>query len=702
MSTISTIFNSEDPVQSIFNFTDKFTLLLDKQKQDFMCSLERFFATYAYNEKILNNKHTESFTRHDIEVMKGVLQQSEDGNSNFRINCILATMTKAIKVSAKKLTPLNAIYQVRITAWCGEKNVDSWGWIEGRYIEKSEKLKEKLTGGLVELSPSDASPTILLALQRFSQLKENDKNVIVADLSLSALLDLMVFAHKMDIQPLMEELSEFYSCMKIETRNEEEKEIFRIVSNELEARKRALKAIQKIKITSERWPKDAVVQFCWYKDGQDESKYFDPAKPYASITWFSRRCCALSPKEQIKFYSHIKHFFSVQAFNKQTSKIPEDLQDVFGAYVLPFVLTTMQSKPSEKLRFLATIMVVANRSFPCIKMRHQIRILKICYQKGPNRKSEEITWVPQKVLHNRYSKDSDSTELNPINLESITPLNAALTHLDRDSNLGTPNQLVALLIIANEHFSYLGAQKVCDQIKDRLKKKSTQAQMSNALTEHQEHEAVTRFLKTIEQENLQKNCEAPSEADFALKDKYFEKNDFFSDVVKALLVQGSSLNAETMTAIKNAKEISSETCFEQWRKLKTDETIVAELKNELQNKDDTIIEQLIESLANGGSHFEAKQKVLNVITDANLQTDKEVKFMKKIIFELITRKEELTTDQLTTFLEDAKLNKDQLCRITEACKSPAYIKLALEENLKDAIPKFTKFMNENSQSCILC
>ena len=358
-------FDTQCPYKSIAKFTNKYTLLLDEDKEKFINDLEIFFSERAYNDRThpMPADFRKRFVEFDVPTLHAVTKQLAISEGTFRGDRLIANIAKVADIALGSSEDPRSIYQVKVFDKDDSEKLKYWGWIPSQYVTSSEGLTKHIQNGHIVMEEEAIKPSVLLALHRILNSQRNEaKKEIRIDLSFDALLDLVVSANEWKGKDILNNLEhDFQGKFDDEDRKEE---FIRAMKRQDETKLSASfdELEKKIQKAREDKRQEVTLTLPHYKNG-GESRWFNEEAPYGSIVQFTARSCALSKEEQLRFYSAVRRFFTI-AYDDKVVEIPKTLERQFAQVALPFLLGTMQHEQPERERLFACIQLVANRNFP--------------------------------------------------------------------------------------------------------------------------------------------------------------------------------------------------------------------------------------------------------------------------------------------------------------------------------------------------
>lgn len=346
-------FNTSRPIDSIIQFTNRHLLLSEDKKGVFIEDLAEFLSITAFQDKeiVFDQAFAERFEKYDLPNLFEVMTQLKVAVKSGRFLQITANLSK---VANGSLLPREApnCYQIRVM------NTDLWGWIPKDYVEQSEDLKKHLDPSTNILTFEELSPSILYGIQRLASIDETSAEL---DISLEVFVELCVFALKMESTPLMVDL--LVICGPIIGNKKIQNELEALDESFLQTLDRMCDAAAPHQeVISKRASEKSLVR---HSEESEGSRWFDPSTPYQSLICFTGRCCTLSMEDQNRFFSAVRHFFTVNAYHNRTISIPDSLRGRIFQVDLPFLLKSMQFvNIYEKRRMLTCMQVVTKLQIP--------------------------------------------------------------------------------------------------------------------------------------------------------------------------------------------------------------------------------------------------------------------------------------------------------------------------------------------------
>lgn len=346
------LFSAARPIDSIVRFTNRHLVLSEDKKRTFIADLEDFLSTYAFQDKKVDfdQAFTERFIKYDLPNLFEVLTQLKIAEKTGRFLQITANLSK---IAQSAFLPREAphCYQVKVI------NTDIWGWIPKNYVDHSQELKKHFDESTKTLVFEDFSPSVLFGIQRLSLTDESTKEI---DLSIEVFIEMCKFALKMQCTPFLVDLMVFLSSI---VKNEE-------VQKELEIHEASFNStFEEIAKIVEPYKADIDKRaserpFIRHDEECEGSNWFAPSHSVRSIIKFTGRCNSLSIEEQNRFFSAVRHFFTISAYNNHTMEIPPYLRNRFVKVDIPFLLKAMQFVSEyEKKRVLTCIQLVTRLQF---------------------------------------------------------------------------------------------------------------------------------------------------------------------------------------------------------------------------------------------------------------------------------------------------------------------------------------------------
>lgn len=466
----------KDPLQSIFNFTKEHQTLWKPQCQEFITALELDFSRLAYTDKTLkvSEEGAASLRQHHLETLFSQASKSGLRQAAFRMYQTFVTIAKVTGIALDEQKKSQAFYPISV--YSDEKNYH-WGWMPREVVEGSPRLKTHLEAGHLIVREGGIKPSVLFGIQRIMMMADKEETSL--DISCEVLLDLILFAHEWEVDSLKPLLSRLKHSI------DEKSEDWQVATAWRDDRglKEAMKALPKIK-EEER----IHVTFPHYEDISERSEYFDEEQPYQSMITFSRRCCALSKEEQLRFFARVRHYFSC-ASTELKKDIPQALERDFVEVSLPFILDAMQVDEEGRQRLVASIQRVANKEL-FLQSRDSLQILHNFFGVEGESAAMQVDWIHKGVFskkEERVSEISGPLVLRKVKAPTVLPF--SLLASSKKEEVSASQLLALYLFLCGQKEQSLLEESdllapALKQIKAALADKECRQEMSTELVRH--------------------------------------------------------------------------------------------------------------------------------------------------------------------------------------------------------------------------